>query len=283
MIASTKQSSVAAKPGLLGILAVLLLAGCSAGTATTAGASANSNTTTIANLQAFTNSNGTASTYTKAGSIDETGVFFQSLGTNGRTCATCHEANQGMGLSADNLQALFTSTSGTDPLFNAVDGANCSTVATGDAAGHSLILNNGLIRVAVALPLTAQFTITAIHDPYGCAITRNTAGQQVVSVYRRPLPTASLPYLSAVMWDTRETLLPLTSASTFSVNLDADLTQQATDAVATHEQGAAVPTATQLAAIVAFEQGLYTAQATDAFAGSLTAAGATGGVANLAS
>jgi cytochrome c peroxidase len=187
-----------------------------------------------------------------------------------------------MGLSADSMQALFTSTNGTDPLFDAVDGANCSNVATGDTAGHSLILNNGLIRVAITLPLTAQFTITAIHDPYGCAVTLNSAGAQVVSVYRRPLPTASLPYLSAVMWDTRETLQPLTSAATFSANLDTDLTQQATDAVATHEQGAVVPTAAQLSAIVSFEEGLYTAQATDSVAGSLTAAGATGGAANLA-
>jgi len=283
MLVSTKQSSVVAKPFFTGMLAVLLLAGCSGGTTGTG--TTNTNTTpavTIANLQAFSNTNGSASTYTNAGVIDESGVFFQPLGTNGRTCATCHQASQGMALSADSMQALFTSTSGTDPLFNAVDGANCPTVVTGDSAGHSLILSKALIRVAMTLPKTAQFTITAIHDPYGCAITLDGTGAQIVSVYRRPLPTASLPYLSAVMWDTRETLQPLTSAATFSANLDTDLTQQATDAVATHEQGAAVPTAGQLSAIIALEEGLYTAQATDSVAGSLTAAGAKGGAANLA-
>jgi hypothetical protein len=269
MNVSTKQSSIV-------MIALLLLSGCSTGTIKTTSA------VTIANVQPFANTTGTAATFTNAGVIDESGVFFQPLGTNGRTCATCHQASQGMGLSADAMQALFTSTSGTDPLFNAVDGANCPTVVTGDTAGHSLILSKALIRVAITLPRTAQFAITAIHDPYGCAITLDGTGAQVVSVYRRPLPTASLPYLSAVMWDTRETLQPLTSAATFSANLDTDLTQQALDAVSTHEQGAAVPTAAQTAAIIAFEEGLYTAQETDTLAGSLSTAPATGGATNLA-
>jgi len=268
------------------LLGVLLLAGCAVvtpGAGTTTSTSTTTTTATIANLQQFTNSNGAASTFTNAGEIDESGVFFQPLGTNGRTCATCHQANQGMALSADNMQALFTSTSGTDPLFDAVDGANCPSVATGDSAGHSLILSKGLIRVAVELPKTAQFTITAIHDPYGCAITLDAkTGQQIVSVYRRPLPTASLPYLSAVMWDTRETLQPLTTAATFSANLDTDLTQQMMDAVTNHEQGTTAPTAAQVSAILAFEEGLYTAQASDSVAGPLTSNGAKGGAANLA-
>ena len=275
--------NVFTKHSTLGLLAVLLLSGCTAVTVGTGTTGTNMTTTpSIANLQQFTNTEGSVSTYTTAGSIDESGVFFQPLGTNGRTCATCHQASQGMALSADNLQTLFNSTSGTDPLFSAVDGANCSTVATGDAAGHSLILSRGLIRIAIALPKTAQFTLTAIHDPYGCAISINSSGQQVVSVYRRPLPTTSLPYLSSVMWDTRETLSPLTMALTCAANLDTDLTQQATDAVSGHEQGTATPTVAQLTAILATEQGLYTAQDTDATAGSLSANGATGGAANLA-
>jgi cytochrome c peroxidase len=275
MNVSTKQSSVV-------MVVFLLLAGCGNGTVGTGSSGTNTPAAvTIANLQQFSNTNGSASTYTNAGVIDESGVFFQPLGTNGRTCATCHQASQDMALSADNMQALFTSTSGSDPLFNAVDGANCPTVLTGDTAGHSLILSKALIRVAVTLPTTAQFTITTLHDPYGCATTLSSTGAQIVSVYRRPLPTASLPYLSAVMWDTRETLQPLTSATTFSANLDTDLTQQALDAVSTHEQGLAVPTAAQTAAIVAFEEGLYTAQAVDSVAGSLTANGGKGGAANL--
>src|ERR1700691_3981893 len=34
------------------------------------------------------------------GRSEEQGAFFQSLGTNGRSCATCHVASQAMSLSA---------------------------------------------------------------------------------------------------------------------------------------------------------------------------------------
>jgi hypothetical protein len=189
---------------------------------------------------------------------------------------------QGMSIAPTALQALFTSTGGTDPVFDAIDGANCPTVATGSTAGHSLILSSGLIRVAITLPATTQFTITTLNDPYGCATTLSTTGQQIVSVYRRPLPTSGLPFLSNVMWDTRETLAPLTSSITFETSLTTDLTQQMLDAVSTHEQGSVTPTATQIANALTFEQGLFSAQATDTLAGSLSTNGATGGPANFA-
>jgi len=46
-----------------------------------------------------------------------------------------------MSISAASTQALFSSSNGTDPLFAAVDGANCPTAATGDPIGHSLVIN----------------------------------------------------------------------------------------------------------------------------------------------
>jgi len=55
------------------------------------------------------------------------------------------------------------------------------------------------------------------------------------------------------------------------------LTNQATDATLGHAQGAAAPTPEQLSQIVAFETGLYTAQANDQHAGDLSARGAAGG------
>ncbi len=183
-----------------------------------------------------------------------------------------------MSISAASAQTLFASSNGTDPLFDAVDGANCPTAATGDSIGHSLVLNNGLIRIAVELPASAQFKLATTLDPYGCAVTPDAStGQQIVSVYRRPLPATSLTFLSNIMWDTRETISPLNAAASFSANLNSDLSAQAAEAVATHEQGSAAPTAAQLAQLVAFEEGLYTAQATDNQAGSLSTAGATGG------
>jgi len=271
---------------LVCLFPVLALAGCTAGagnTSSTTAATGSTVSSLVASLQPYNDTTGTASTYSSGGGIDTTGVFFQSLGTNGRTCASCHQLTQGMGLSPSAAQALFASTSGTDPLFNAVDGANCPNAAAGDSAARSLLLNSGLIRIAIALPATAQFSITAISDPYGCAITVNSStGAKTVSVYRRPLPATGIAFLSNVMWDTRETVQPLTLAGTFAANLNADLTQQAIDAVATHAQGTATPTAAQTSALIALMQGLFTAQATDSLAGSLSANGATGGAANLA-
>jgi len=78
----------------------------------------------------------------------------------------------------------------------------------------------------------------------------------VVSVYRRPLPSTKLRFLSAVMFDGRETIVSLTSAMTYSNNLQSDLTHQALDATLGH----ATATAEKLRGIVKFELGLSTAQ-----------------------
>ncbi len=283
---TSNQQLACAVLAFSGFLTSVLFVGCSSGVAGSTTTNSNSQTTPdvlIASLTPYTTATGTVSTYSSTGSIDESGVFFQALGTNGRTCTSCHQLSQSMSISAAATQTLFTSSNGTDPLFDAIDGANCPTVATGSTSGHSLILNNGLIRVAVELPKTAQFTLTLLSDPYGCAIsTDTTTGQQIVSVYRRPLPASSLNFLSNVMWDTRETIDPLNVTGTFAANLTADLDAQAINAVATHMQGTAAPTTTQLAEILSLEQGLYTAQATDTLAGSLSSNGATGGAANLA-
>lgn len=263
------------------VAAGLVLAGCgSSGTAVAPPPPPPPNL--IPSLQPYPTPSGTESTYSASGGIDPNGIFFQPLGTNPRSCATCHQLSQGMGLSAASAQALFASSNGTDPLFAAVDGANCPTVAASDSAGHSLVVNNGLIRVIEALPTNAQFTVAVAQDPYGCATTSGPGGQLTYSVYRRPLPSTSLTAQSQLMWDARFTAAPLNAAATLSANLETDLNAQAANAVATHEQGSAAPTATQLSELVAFEEGLFTAEATDTQAGSLSASGVTGGAAALA-
>jgi hypothetical protein len=100
------------------------------------------------------------------------------------------------------------------------------------------------------------------------------------STYRRPLPATNLRFLSAVMWDGRESNAPATQKITYATNpadLIADLGQQAQDATSGHAQGAVPLTQAQVNEIVNFETGLYTAQAIDFGAGSLSAGGATGG------
>jgi cytochrome c peroxidase len=263
-----------------GFAAAFVAAGCGGGNAATPTPPPSD---LIPNLEAYPTPTGTVSTFSAAGSIDPNGIFFQKLGTNGRTCASCHELDQGMGLSAAGAQATFASSGGADPLFLALDGANCPSAAAGDSTAHSLILNYGLIRIAEAPPAGTQFTIALNQDPYGCALTTNAlTGQTMVSVYRRPLPASSVTFLSDVMWDTRETPAALNLPATLSANLSTDLGAQAANAVAVHEQGATPPTAAQLAQLAAFEEGLFTAEATDTNAGALTANGGTGGAAALA-
>ena len=84
------------------------------------------------------------------------------------------------------------------------------------------------------------------------------------------------------MWDTRETISPLTTASTFASNLSANLNHQLLDAISGHAQGTVTPTAAAQSAILTLEQGLFTAQASDTAAGSLSSSGATGGATALA-
>ena len=180
-------------------------------------------------------------------------------------------------------QRLYERTRGADPLFASVDGANCSTVEAQDRAGHSLLLKSGLIRIPMPVPPAAEFSISVVYDPYGCALQVDPKTQLLTaSVYRRPLPTANLSFLSAVMFDGRETILPLTSAATQNANLHADLIHQATDATLNHAQAIQAPTEAQLESIVDFVLGTYSGQFSDDEAGLLSEHGAQGGPINLA-
>jgi cytochrome c peroxidase len=196
-------------------------------------------------------------------------AFFQDLGTNDRTCFTCHQPQAGWGVSAAGIQARYYASFGSDPIFRLVDGATCPTADTSTPAAkfeaYKLLLSKGLIRVGLPIPTTTQFKITAVNDPYDCTTdpeTGMTSPQTgIISMYRRPLPSANLGFLSAVMWDGREP----------------DLKSQARDATLGHAQGAAAPSDAQIQQIVDFEQGVFTAQVFDKHAQDLSAAGGNGG------
>lgn len=229
-------------------------------------------------IQSFLDPAGLFQTLDTAGGIDPRNPFFQSLGTNGRSCATCHLPSQAFTLPAAVAGFTFFLTQGRDPLFAPVDGANCPNAQPGDASAHSLLLKNGLFRISLPLPASAQFTISVVHDPYGCAITVDPkTGQENISVYRRPLPATNLSFLSDVMTDGRETVAPLGTESTLVANLLTDLKQQASDATTGHAQAPNPPSDQQLTDIVNFELGTYTAQSFDWATGPLTGEGAIGG------
>ncbi len=226
------------------------------------------------NMTAFSNASGQHRTFNINGAIDTSNPFFQSLGTNGRSCVTCHDPSDAWTVTPDNVQARFAASSGLDPIFSSNDGTNCEGAAAFSIADRqaasSLLLNHGLIRVGLDLPSDSEFIVESVSDPNHCGAASND-----VSVYRRPLPATNLRFLSAVMWDGRE------SSSTTTI-LE-DLAHQANDATRGHAQAPQDLPADVIQQIVDFETGLYTAQARDTLAGNLNAQDAKGGPMALSS
>lgn len=159
---------------------------------------------------------------------------------------------------------------GGDPIFRNNDGSNCEgalpQTMDESRAAYSLLLTRGLIRVALDVPAGGEFVIESVDDPNHCGPSGTDA-----SLYRRPLPSTNLKFISAVMWDGRE--------STPSSTIAQDLLRQANDATRGHAAAGIDITAAQARQIVAFETGLFTAQERDNDAGNLHAAGARGGAA----
>src|SRR5580700_8855847 len=80
----------------------------------------------LPNLFPLPNRSGLLETYNVNNApISLTGAFFQSLGTNGRSCASCHLPTEGWSVSASEVQLRFLLTQGLDPIFRTNDGSNC--------------------------------------------------------------------------------------------------------------------------------------------------------------
>ena len=92
-------------------------------------------------------------------------AFFKDLGTNGRTCFTCHQPQNGWSVSAADVAKRFAASAGADPIFRLVDGATCpnadvSTLAAKQQA-YQLLTSKGLIRIGLPIPAGAEFAVTA--------------------------------------------------------------------------------------------------------------------------
>ncbi len=215
----------------------------------------------------FSNHSGVLGTLTTAGAFEGSNPFFADLGTNGRRCSTCHRPAQAWTITPVEVRERFEQTAGLDPIFRTNDGSNCegadvSTVEQRRRA-FSLLLTKGLIRTGLDGPAGAECKIADVDDPYRCRSPLTSA-----SMYRRPLPTTNLGFLSAVMWDGR--------ASVAGHAVKDDLVAQALDATLRHATGTP-PSVAQLRDIVDFELGVVTAQVRDNAAGNLRTAGARGG------
>jgi len=239
--------------------------------------------TSLPNMLRFPNPTGFAATFSTTGKVDLTGPFFQSLGTNGRSCGSCHQPSDGWTVTPAHLQERFDASDGTDPVFRTVDGSNAPEldVSTVDArrSAYSMLLSKGLIRVGIGMPSGpgVEFELIAVDDPYG------HASAQDLSLFRRPLPATNLKFLSTVMWDGRETFKDAAShdcvigTTNCFATIPFDLADQSNAATMGHAQGAIPLSDAQRQAIVAFESSLYTAQVFDVNAGELNASRAFGG------
>ena len=256
----------------------------------------------------FTDPTGTLRTYDDNKNISlkqnkiRNQAFFESIGTNGRSCVDCHVPGDAWTITPAHVQYRFThpidltdpdclidvttcaavtdpSQAGLDPIFRPNDGASSPLADVSTAAArqqaYSMLLSKGVIRVGLPIPPNAEFDLHAVDDPYGYA------SASELSLFRRPLPSSNLrlsppdkkttgtPILTTVMWDGRETLP--------GHDIIFDLMDQANGATLGHAQATAGLTTQQRQDIVDFETGLHTAQAVDDAAGDLAAGSGHGG------
>lgn len=254
------RSLVAAIVLVAPLVACELEPGLEAGSATAAA--------TLPQTVEFANPSGRSATFNVNGTIDlsDGNPFFASFGSNERTCGSCHVPSAGWSITPSEVRARFDATDGFDPIFALVDGADSpaadvSTLAARREA-YGMLLTKGLIRVGLPVPPGAEFELVAVDDPYGWA----SAAQ--LSLFRRPLPTANLRFLSAVMWDGREST-PLVDGFQTADMLAGDLRIQANSATRDHAEALEALSEGDRAVIVAFQLGLFTAQIHDRDAGYL--------------
>lgn len=248
----------------------------------------------VPEMLTYSNSWGELGIYTEGAPIATKGhAFFEPIGANGRACVSCHQPADGMGLSVASIQQRWKETKGKDPIFAMADGANCPTMAPGDPASHSLLLNRGLFRISLPWPprdpngkaIDPEFTIEVVRDPTGCNTDARyglTSDQPRISVYRRPRPVANVKYTTHQNFGVSPFIgkngLPTArdpeTGRPTSMNLMSDarfptLKVQMRDAAATHLEFKGRLTAGQMSQIEDFERRVYAAQVSLVQAGSL--------------
>lgn len=224
------------------------------------------------------------------GPVDTKGhPFFEPLGANGRACVTCHQPAYAMTISVAAIRERWNETHGKDPLFAAVDGSNCPDLPQDKESSHSLLLNRGLVRLAIPWPPAKgkpEFSIEVISDPTGCntsAIYGIHSATPVISVFRRPRMAANLKYVTnptprfALKLGGLADVDPETGKPV-SMNFMADarepsLRSQARNAALQHGESHGPMPDAPLQRIVDFESQVYAAQIFDSKAGNLSEAG----------
>jgi predicted MFS family arabinose efflux permease len=246
---------------------------------------------TLASELQFADDRGQLGIVNASGPVNTQGQpFFEPLGTNGRACVTCHQPAYAMTISAAAVRERWQATQGKDPLFAAVDGSNCPDLPQQMESSHSLLLDRGLMRLAITWPpakAKPEFSIEVVSDPTGCN-TSPTYGlhsaHPAVSVFRRPRMAANLKYVTNPSPQFALKLGGLADVDPenghpVSMNFMADarepsLRSQARTAAREHEERQEPLSDAALERIVDFESQIYAAQIFDGKAGHLAEDGA---------
>ena len=219
----------------------------------------------IPNNQPLPNLGGEVATFSTKGSVNLSGEYFRTQGTNGQSCATCHIPEEAWSITPATLRRLFDETNGKYPIFNLHDADNPSMdVSTTEArrAAFSMLLSHGLFRRGGPPRPNSEWELIAVDDPHGLA------NVNLLVHWRRSMPTINFPVGSAtVNWD---------AGSNVGKGQRAALVNLTNRLVTGALQG---PPATPEVVndIVDFESALFTAQLTVPGVGRLDADGARGG------
>jgi hypothetical protein len=221
--------------------------------------------TSINNNRPVANPGGHSATFSTQGFVDLTGEYFQAQGSNGRSCASCHTAQDAWSINPGTLQRLFDETGGTHPVFNLLDANNPTMdVSTVEArrAAYSMMLSRGVFRRGGAPRAVREWDVLAAEDPHGFAHIG------LIVQWRRAMPTINFALGSAtVNWD---------SGNSVGADQRAGLVNQATRNVTGGQQGPPAPPEV-IEDIVDFESSLFTAQLLVSGVGRLDDDGALGG------
>jgi cytochrome c peroxidase len=248
------------------LLSILLVGGLMTGTAA---ADEPLSDGQLPNNFPFLNKAGMAAAFSTAGFVDLTNEFHRPLGTNRRTCETCHLPHAGWSIRPADVELEFLLTAGKGPIFDTLDAdtpdPDVSTWRKRYAA-YSM-LRKGLFRRGGDLPAGAEFEIVAVDDPLGAggSLTR-------FAVFRRPLATANFHIAKNIGWHDQNT--------NGSEDIRAGLVNQATGAIVNAERGTP-PAMHTVEAIAMYQEELRFAQQYLFGVGSLTTCGARGGPENL--
>ena len=215
--------------------------------------------TSLPNNLPVKNANGFAATYSTQGRVSLTGAYFTPQGTNERHCGSCHSVEDGWTISAATLQARFVETDGLDPVFNLLDAdrptafpSNAALRAASVEARRAVftMLLQGKFSRRITIPLSAEFEVIAVSDPFGVSTAATATNAGVTWFFRRPQPTATLRS-SLVHWDN------LFGAGT---DVIAGLKNQARASILNAQQAVPPVNETVVAEIATFESALFHAQ-----------------------